>query len=85
MWSKTYFFFGLISSLICIVHLQAGEYVWMTYKEVYDVVMKLAASISKSGISKVINFPDEDYLLKTFAGSNFVFFIKKKRNAFSNI
>uniref|UniRef100_A0A0E0PTS6 Long-chain-fatty-acid--CoA ligase n=1 Tax=Oryza rufipogon TaxID=4529 RepID=A0A0E0PTS6_ORYRU len=31
---------------------KAGEYVWMTYKEVYDVVMKLAASISKSGISK---------------------------------
>nr|BAX25027.1 putative ACS1 [Oryza officinalis] len=31
---------------------KAGEYVWMSYKEVYDVVMKLAASISKSGINK---------------------------------
>jgi len=28
---------------------KAGEYTWVTYKEVYDVVMKLAASISKSG------------------------------------
>ncbi|KAF0901519.1 hypothetical protein E2562_003502 [Oryza meyeriana var. granulata] len=31
---------------------KAGEYVWMTYKEVYNIVMKLAASMSKSGINK---------------------------------
>ncbi|TKW20133.1 hypothetical protein SEVIR_4G065300v4 [Setaria viridis] len=31
---------------------KAGEYTWVTYKEVYDVVMKLAASISKSGIKQ---------------------------------
>jgi long-chain acyl-CoA synthetase len=35
------------------LELQAGEYTWVTYKEVYDVVMKLAASISKSGIKQV--------------------------------
>ncbi|TVU12478.1 hypothetical protein EJB05_46128, partial [Eragrostis curvula] len=35
-----------------IVDGQAGEYVWTTYKEVYDVVMKLAASISKSGVEQ---------------------------------
>ncbi|TVU12508.1 hypothetical protein EJB05_46159 [Eragrostis curvula] len=29
---------------------EAGDYTWMTYKEAYDVVMKLAASISKSGV-----------------------------------
>ncbi|GJN00872.1 hypothetical protein PR202_ga18094 [Eleusine coracana subsp. coracana] len=31
---------------------KAGEYVWKTYKEIYDVVMKLAASISKSGVNQ---------------------------------
>ncbi|KAG0512884.1 hypothetical protein BDA96_10G053000 [Sorghum bicolor] len=31
---------------------KAGEYTWVTYKEVYDVVMKLAASIDKSGIKQ---------------------------------
>ncbi|XP_006655812.1 long chain acyl-CoA synthetase 4-like isoform X1 [Oryza brachyantha] len=35
-----------------VVNGKAGDYVWMTYKEVYDMVMKLAASISKSGIKK---------------------------------
>jgi hypothetical protein len=33
--------------------MQAGEYTWWTYKEVYDVVMKLAASMDKSGIKQV--------------------------------
>lgn len=33
--------------------MQAGDYAWMTYKEVYDVVMKLAASMSKSGVKQV--------------------------------
>lgn len=31
---------------------EAGKYVWMTYKEVYDVVMKLVASMSSCGIGK---------------------------------
>ncbi|KAL6606163.1 hypothetical protein ACP70R_041816 [Stipagrostis hirtigluma subsp. patula] len=31
---------------------KAGEYAWMSYKEVYDVVMKLAASINKSGVKQ---------------------------------
>ncbi|KAF8733158.1 hypothetical protein HU200_015532 [Digitaria exilis] len=31
---------------------KAGEYTWLTYQEVYDVVIKLAASISKSGIKQ---------------------------------
>lgn len=31
---------------------KAGEYTWWTYKEVYDVVMKLAASMDKSGIKQ---------------------------------
>ena len=31
----------------------AGDYAWMTYKEAYDVVMKLAASMSKSGVKQV--------------------------------
>ncbi|KAF8698195.1 hypothetical protein HU200_035714 [Digitaria exilis] len=31
---------------------KAGEYTWLTYQEVYDVVMKLAASITKSGIKQ---------------------------------
>jgi hypothetical protein len=32
---------------------QAGEYAWMTYKDVYDAVMKLAASVSKSAVKQV--------------------------------
>ncbi|KAL6839678.1 hypothetical protein ACP4OV_030617 [Aristida adscensionis] len=31
---------------------KAGEYDWMTYKEVHSVVLKLAASINKSGIKQ---------------------------------
>jgi long-chain acyl-CoA synthetase len=31
----------------------AGDYAWMTYQEAYDVVMKLAASMSKSGVKQV--------------------------------
>ncbi|KAL6606162.1 hypothetical protein ACP70R_041815 [Stipagrostis hirtigluma subsp. patula] len=31
---------------------KAGEYSWMTYKEVHEVVMKLAASINKLGIKQ---------------------------------
>jgi hypothetical protein len=34
---------------------QAGEYAWMTYKDVYDAVMKLAASVSKSAVKQVNN------------------------------
>lgn len=31
---------------------KAGNYVWLTYKEVYDIVMKVGASIRSCGISK---------------------------------
>lgn len=31
---------------------KAGKYVWLTYKEVYDIVMKVGASIRSCGISK---------------------------------
>ncbi|KAL2893220.1 Long chain acyl-CoA synthetase 4 [Bienertia sinuspersici] len=31
---------------------KAGDYVWLTYKEVYDIVMKVGASIRSCGISK---------------------------------
>lgn len=30
----------------------AGDYAWMTYQEAYDVVMKLAASMNKSGVKQ---------------------------------
>ena len=33
--------------------MQAGDYAWMTYREVCDVVIKLAASMSKSGVKQV--------------------------------
>jgi hypothetical protein len=36
------------------LHAQASDYTWVTYKEVYDDVMKLAASIDKSGIKQVL-------------------------------
>ncbi|ONK59639.1 uncharacterized protein A4U43_C08F8690 [Asparagus officinalis] len=29
---------------------KAGKYAWMTYKQVYDIVMKLAASIRRCGV-----------------------------------
>lgn len=35
------------------ISLQAGNYVWLTYKEVYDIVIKVGASIRSCGISKV--------------------------------
>ncbi|ONK69932.1 uncharacterized protein A4U43_C05F28360 [Asparagus officinalis] len=35
-----------------IVDGKAGKYVWMTYKQVYDIVMKLAASIRCCGVEK---------------------------------
>lgn len=31
---------------------QAGKYVWLTYKEVYDIVMKVGASIRNCGVNK---------------------------------
>ncbi|RWV93230.1 hypothetical protein GW17_00044330 [Ensete ventricosum] len=31
----------------------AGEYVWLTYKEVYDTVIKVGASITSCGVEQV--------------------------------
>ncbi|KAG0452152.1 hypothetical protein HPP92_025827 [Vanilla planifolia] len=31
---------------------KAGEYVWLTYKEVYDIVLKIGASIRSCGVEK---------------------------------
>jgi len=35
------------------VFLQAGEYAWLTYKEVYDIVIKLGNAIRHCGVGKV--------------------------------
>jgi hypothetical protein len=32
---------------------QAGNYTWMTYKEVYDTVLKVGAAIRSCGVGKV--------------------------------
>ncbi|ONK60261.1 uncharacterized protein A4U43_C08F16180 [Asparagus officinalis] len=32
---------------------KAGKYAWMTYKQVYDIVMKLAASIRRCGVENI--------------------------------
>jgi hypothetical protein len=32
---------------------QAGEYTWLTYKQVYDTVIKVGAGIRSCGIGKV--------------------------------
>lgn len=32
---------------------QAGKYVWLTYKEVYDTVLNVGESIYSRGIKKV--------------------------------
>lgn len=34
--------------------LQAGEYVWISYKEVYDTVIQVGASIRSRGVDQVI-------------------------------
>lgn len=33
--------------------MQPGEYVWLTYEEVYDIVLKVGASIRSCGVEKV--------------------------------
>ncbi|KAF8380069.1 hypothetical protein HHK36_027539 [Tetracentron sinense] len=35
-----------------IVNLKPGKYVWLTYKEVYDIVMKVGASIRSCGVEQ---------------------------------
>lgn len=35
---------------------QAGKYVWQTYKEVYDLVIKLGNSIRSCGIEEVKSY-----------------------------
>lgn len=34
---------------------QAGKYTWITYKEAYDTVIKVGASIRSLGVGKVRN------------------------------
>lgn len=34
-------------------YLQAGSYVWFTYEEVYDLVLKIGASICSCGAMQV--------------------------------
>ena len=36
--------------------LQPGKYVWCTYKEVYDLVMKLGNSIRSCGVEEVSEY-----------------------------
>lgn len=36
------------------MRLQAGKYNWMTYKEVYDLVIKVGASIRSCGVEQVM-------------------------------
>ena len=40
-------------SYIVVSSLQAGKYVWLTYKEVYDKVMKVGNSIRSCGVNEV--------------------------------
>lgn len=42
----------ILSSGLCL-YVQAGKYVWLTYKEVYDTVLKVGDSICSRGINKV--------------------------------
>lgn len=38
---------------IIFVFLQAGKYIWLTYREVYDLVLKVGASIRVCGVKQV--------------------------------
>ncbi|GMQ05724.1 hypothetical protein CsSME_00050630 [Camellia sinensis var. sinensis] len=40
-----------------IVNGEPGKYVWQTYKEVYDLVMKLGNSVRSCGIEEVSDHP----------------------------
>lgn len=42
-----------MSSFGSYVFYQAGKYVWLTYKEVYETVVKVGASIRSCGVQKV--------------------------------
>lgn len=43
---------ALADSCICF-YFQPGKYVWMSYKEVYDIVIKVGNSIRSCGVDKV--------------------------------
>lgn len=45
-----------------VLSLQAGEYVWLTYKEVYDVVIKVGNSIRHCGVGLVSYLLDNHLL-----------------------
>lgn len=36
-----------------LIFLQPGEYIWQTYKEVYEIVIKVGSAIRSLGIEKV--------------------------------
>jgi len=39
--------------MFIVISLQAGDYVWLSYKEVYDIVMKVGNSIRQCGVGEV--------------------------------
>lgn len=59
-WSSTHssiFLFLIFVSLINILYImlcfQAGKYVWLTYEQVYDLVLKVGNSIRVCGVAQV--------------------------------
>ena len=40
-------------TLLVDLSLQAGEYVWLTYKKVYDIVIKVGNAIRHCGVGEV--------------------------------
>lgn len=63
--------------------MQAGKYVWKTYKEVYDLVIKIVNAIRTCGVEEVsFSVLLEDYLIlfiSIFAlAYNFCWFVERK-------
>lgn len=50
-----FFFFICFSRIftLSILSLQAGKYVWLSYQEVYDLVLKVGTAVRFSGVAKV--------------------------------
>lgn len=47
-----FFCFSRIFTL-SILSLQAGKYVWLSYQEVYDLVLKVGTAVRFTGVAKV--------------------------------
>jgi len=54
--------------------MQAGKYVWLTYRDVYDIVMKVGASIRSCGVNKV----------RFFAASLMILAVNMNQNSLDN-